>query len=205
MHIIFDFDGTIADSFDYVLQYLSLEARREVPLKEDAEAYRKKSMREMAMMLGIPLWRLPVIYFSGRRTMRAHMEKVNAFKGLPEVIKALHEQGNHLYIISANSAKNIRHFLHRYELSHCFNAVKGSSGIFGKINLIKNLRRRFKIKDDVWYIGDELSDIASAKVAGVNVVAVTWGFAEPEAIRRLEPNLVIDKPHELLKLNDIKV
>jgi phosphoglycolate phosphatase len=200
VNIIFDFDGTIADSFDYVLGFLCREAGRDVPKGKEAESYRRKPMKEIALELGIPFWRLPGIYFKGRRIMRANMEHVHTFDGIPEIIRQLHKEGNTLYIISSNSSKNIKHFLRQYELKDCFKAVWGGAGIFGKVLLIKQLRRRYRIKGDIWYVGDELTDIVSAKAAGAKTVAVSWGFAERESILKIEPTYLIDAPKELLQI-----
>jgi phosphoglycolate phosphatase-like HAD superfamily hydrolase len=62
-------------------------------------------MRDIALKLDIPLWRLPFVYFKGRRKMRAHMESVKAFDGMIEVVKRLKKDHNNLYIISSNAIR----------------------------------------------------------------------------------------------------
>jgi phosphoglycolate phosphatase len=119
--IIFDFDGTIADSFQYVYDFLCREAGR--PADEQAAAamqYRGMSMKAMALKLGIPLWRLPFLYFRGRKVMREHLMDVQPFGGMPELIRALHSSGERMYIVSSNSARNIRNFLKTNELESYF-------------------------------------------------------------------------------------
>lgn len=200
MNYIFDFDGTIVDSFEYVLGFLAREAGHEKLSEEEAAKYRSKSMKDIAIGLGIPLWRMPFLYFKGRRIMRAHMDNLHAFDGILDVIKKLSSDGHQLYIISSNSSRNIKRFLIKNGMTQYFHAVWGGAGLFGKDNLIKQLRRRYKLGGDIWYVGDETTDIRAAKVAKVKIAAVTWGFAGVEELAAREPDLLIKSPKELLQL-----
>lgn len=196
-NIIFDFDGTIADSFDYVLDFLSEEAGKPADFaKAEAEQYRRLSMKDIALKLGIPYWRLPYIYFKGRRVMRKHVLHIRPFKGVPELIRDLAESGHHLSIISANSTKNVRAFLREHDLNSKFGTVRGGAGIFGKIRPTRRLKRKFP-RDITCYIGDEVSDMISAKTAGVHSIGVTWGFASHDELERCNPDAIVDRPDEV--------
>lgn len=201
MHIIFDFDGTIVDSFDYVLGFLSKEAGRKKPVGKEAEKFRNMSMKDMALELGIPFWRLPFLYFKGRRVMRQHMDNLRAFVGMTELIETLTDNGHKLYIVSSNSGRNIRRFLIKKSLSQHFYAVKGGAGIFGKDNIIKQIIRRYKVTGEVFYVGDETTDIRAAKAAGVKSVAVTWGFADKAELASKEPDFLAMTPDDILKIS----
>lgn len=203
MHYIFDFDGTIVDSFDYVLGFLSKEAGRNKPVGKAAEKFRHKSMPTMARQLGIPVWKFPILFFKGRRVMRAHMDNLRAFAGMTEVITTLDSQGHQLYIISSNSGKNIRRFLIKNSLSQYFHVVKGGAGLFGKDNLMKQMIKRQKMTGDIFYIGDEITDIRAAKVAGVKAVAVTWGFASKEELAAREPDVLALTPDDILRISKV--
>lgn len=48
------------------------------------------------------------------------------------------------------------------------------------------------------YVGDSETDIATAKNAGLPVVAVSWGFRDRAVLEKLLPDLIIDKPSQLL-------
>lgn len=48
------------------------------------------------------------------------------------------------------------------------------------------------------YVGDGEVDIATAKNAGLPVVAVTWGFRDRPLLEGLKPDYIIDSPLELL-------
>lgn len=202
MNLILDFDGTIVDSFDYILGFLAKEAGKSKPSGKSATKLRGKSMKDMALSLGIPYWRLPLLFFKGRRVMRQHMDNLRAFDGMVEVIKELDNRGNKLYIISSNSGRNIKRFLIKNGLTQHFSAVWGGAGLFGKDNFMRSLIKRYKLKGDIYYIGDELTDIRAAKAAGVKSVAVTWGFAGQEELGAKDPDMMVFKPKELLNIGD---
>ncbi len=200
MNIIFDFDGTIVDSFDYVLGFLSNEASKDKPAGKAAEAFRGKSMKNIALGLGIPYWRLPLLYFKGRRVMRAHMDDLRAFDGMTGVIEQLYGDGHRLFIVSSNSGRNIRRFLIKNSLSQYFYAVRGGAGLFGKDNIIRSLRVRYKLQGETWYIGDETTDIRAAKAAKIKSAAVVWGFASREELAAKEPDFLAFVPEDLPNL-----
>jgi phosphoglycolate phosphatase len=54
---------------------------------------------------------------------------------------------------------------------------------------------------ETWMIGDSPVDVRTARAAGVRMAGVTWGLA-PEALRREEPDLLIDDPRALVDLAD---
>ena len=49
-------------------------------------------------------------------------------------------------------------------------------------------------------IGDEVRDIEAARAAGIACGAVLWGYAAPEALRALGPELVFDRMEDIAGL-----
>jgi len=200
--VIFDFDGTIADSFAYVFDFLKSEAGDTADYSvKQLQELRKMSMQRLALHLGLPLWRLPVVYFKGRRVMRAHMKYVEPFAGMIDVIRTLYQDGYVLLIASSNSSHNIRHLLRREGVLSCFKAVRSSAGLMGKPALIRQLLVRYRLpKQSVWYVGDELGDVTAAARAGIRSLSVGWGFADPEQLKGLEPAGFAEKPADIVRI-----
>lgn len=200
--VIFDFDGTIADSFQYVFDFLKSEARNTTDYKEsDLNALRKLSMKDLALQLGVPSWRLPAIYFKGRRVMRAQMEHVEPYPGMVEVIRQLHKDGYMLFIASANSGPNVKHLLRRKGILGCFRAIRSGAGFSGKPALIRQLLVRYHFsKRTTWYVGDEVVDVRAAERAGVRSMAVRWGFADPDKLMRMAPEALANKPSDIVRI-----
>lgn len=57
-------------------------------------------------------------------------------------------------------------------------------------------------QDEVIYIGDTNTDIATGKNAGVFTVGVTWGFRSQEELEEAGADVIIDRPMELLDYLD---
>lgn len=55
-------------------------------------------------------------------------------------------------------------------------------------------------RSDAVYVGDGETDIATAKNAGLPVVAVSWGFRDRDFLQTLEPDHIIDEPSELITI-----
>jgi phosphoglycolate phosphatase len=203
--VIFDFDGTIADSFEYVFDFLKKEAGNTTNYSpKELEELRKMSMKDLSLYLGVPVWRLLVTYFRGRRVMRSHMEYVQPYEGMVDVIRQLHQDGVLLFITSANSSHNIRHMLRTQGVLSCFRAIRSSAGITGKPALIRQLLIRYRLpKARTWYVGDEVGDILAADRAGVHSLAVTWGFADPQKLREMRPNGVATVPSDISRITEV--
>jgi phosphoglycolate phosphatase len=200
--VIFDFDGTISDSFEYVFEFLYTQAKssREFSPAEKKEL-RKMSMKRLALHLGVPVWKLLGTYFKGRRVMRAHMEQVKPFPGMVEVIQELHAKDYNLFVVSSNSVHNIRSLLRHYGIEQYFRAVQGGAGYTGKSSLIRRVRLRHRLsKQTTWYVGDETNDVVAATWAGIPCIAVAWGFADPDALREVGPAAIATHPADILKI-----
>jgi phosphoglycolate phosphatase len=196
--IIFDFDGTIADSFDYVAEFLAKEAGHDLD-KQQLEALRGQSMPAMARQLGFRWWRLPRLFLRGRHNMNKVISQLQPIKGMPEVIKHLHAEGHELFIVTSNTVKNVHKFLHRRDLQTYFVEVYGGISLFGKAPALRHLLREhyFDIENAI-YIGDETRDIEAAQFLNLRVVAVSWGFAKLKNLKSKQPNAIVDSPAELL-------
>jgi phosphoglycolate phosphatase len=200
--VIFDFDGTIADSFPYVFQYLKMEARNTHEYTaEEQDAMRKMSMKRLALHLGVPVWRMVSVYFKGRRYLRAHLDEVQPFKNMSDVIRTLHELGYELYVVSANSRRNVRLLLEREGLIQYFVAAQGNAGFAGKIRILRYLLKRRRLNPkETWYVGDETGDVVAAVAAGMQALAVAWGFADANLLQKVEPHAFAEKPSDIVRI-----
>lgn len=168
--------------------------------------YELQQLRGMGLLkivqeLKVRPWRVPFLLARGRRRMRGQMDRVEIFKGIPEVIKSLRGAGYELYIMSSNSVQNIELFLERYGLSEDFVKIYGNIGLLGKRRILKQLVRRNHLDpNETLYIGDEVRDIQAVKQTRVKIIAVTWGFNTEEILARQHPDFIARRPAELLEL-----
>ena len=55
-------------------------------------------------------------------------------------------------------------------------------------------------REQCLFVGDSEVDIATARNAGLDVAAVSWGFRDRELLVSLKPDWLVDRPEEILKL-----
>lgn len=199
--IIFDFDGTIADSFDFVADFLADTAGLPPLDEEQKGALRGHSMVAMARRLGYSWWRLPWLLHQGRRRMGRTIKHVQPFADMPEAIEKLHAEGHELFIVSSNTARNVSRFLHQHELHKHFLEIDGGIGMFGKAGALRLLLRKQHLnRQDALYIGDELRDVQAAQSLKLRVIAVAWGFARTGDLEALKPTALARQPADLIRI-----
>jgi phosphoglycolate phosphatase len=200
--VIFDFDGTIADSFRYVFDFIWQEAHPGTPPPPKAEVskYRDLSMKAMAKKAGIPWWRLIPLYFKGRRVMRENMPHIAPFSGMVEQMQLLHAKGYEVHIVSSNSRRNIRRFLKEKELKQYVHSVRAGANIFGKRRLFRQTLRHNRLEAaNCWGIGDQYRDAQAAGSLGIHTIGVTWGFDDTDSLKQ-HADFVVTKPEDIAKV-----
>ena len=197
--VIFDFDGTIADTFATSIHIFEhMTKRHDVYTLEEIERLRGLSGLKLIRELHIKPWLVPFMLARGRVMMRRRMNDINLFPGIKEVIADLYEQGVPLYIMSSNSPANIRKFMRNHEMNHYFKRIYGNIGLLGKARMLRRVMHQNHIDPELTtYVGDELRDIEGAKHVGIRVVAVGWGFNTADLLATHEPDVIVHTPKEL--------
>lgn len=194
--VLFDFDGTIADSFPVLVSF----AKREGLLSEgeDPESFRDLSARELLEKASIPWWRLPLVTFGFHRYFAASISEVGLIDGMAETVRRLHGEGFTLGIVTTNSRENVMRILDHEGLSPYFSSVVGDWNLFGKASSLRRVVRKHGADPEaVWYVGDEVRDAEAARAAGLRFAAVSWGYNSPTAFRSADPELMFSTPEEL--------
>jgi phosphoglycolate phosphatase len=199
--LIFDFDGTLADSFGLAMD-LSYEILGIPPLPaKEVARLRRLPLLKAVRELKVPLYRLPRLLLHGRQKMHERIHEVHPFPGIPEVLAILHEQGNHMLVISSNSEQNVRSFLRANELEHYFDGVYGSVGVFDKAGALRKVMRRNKLDAaNCYYIGDEVRDVMAASRVRIHPVSVAWGYQHATALKEHQPFAIAYLPTDLLEI-----
>ncbi|HEY1063882.1 MAG TPA: HAD-IA family hydrolase [Candidatus Saccharimonadales bacterium] len=200
--VIIDFDGTLADSFDHVLDFLLHETGRTLNdlTPDQRQQLKDLSMKDLALRVGIPIWRLPFVYFKGKSRLTKRMHETPLFAGMDQVLAALHAENYQMFIMSSNSRRNINRFLTEHGLGGYFTRVYGNAGWFGKGPALRKALRQNKLEPSkTVYVGDEVRDIIGAQIAGMPSVAVNWGFSTDETLLKYNPTIIARTPNELQK------
>ncbi|MGI0102043.1 MAG: HAD hydrolase-like protein [Nitrosotalea sp.] len=201
--IVFDFDGTIADTLSVVIKIANKFADhygyRKIPLS-DLPKLREKKPSEALKHLGISIFKLPIVVRKIRFEMNKEVARLQAVKGIRDVLVKLRENECVLGILTTNSRENVMEFLKNNDLQ-LFDFVYTGRAMYGKGRLLKKLMKEKTIphKDPI-YIGDEIRDVEAAKKAGIRVIGVSWGYNTRTALQKANPDYIVEKPEDLQEI-----
>lgn len=198
---IFDFDGTLADSFPFFAGQFNHLAERYRFRKIDPEkvhAYRHYTAAEMMRHVGLPRWKLPVVASGFIALMRENADSIPLFESVGDTLQHLSNAGIYLAIMSSNAEDNIVRVLGPQNSALIRHFDCGMS-IFGKAARIRNLLKKTAIPASrAIYIGDQLTDLEAARKEGIAFGAVSWGYGAIESFRQHAPE------EEFGQVSDIK-
>jgi len=202
---MFDFDGTIADTFECGFEILNLLAGEFGfrPLERgDLGKARDMRTRELMKFLGIPTIKMRKISKRGTEELHRRLDAIAPCAGMPEILRQIHAQGFRMGILTSNSQENVTAFLRRHDLE-LFEFIRCSSKLLGKPGVIRGLLKRLQLKPaDILFVGDETRDIDAAQETGIHMAAVTWGYNSLRSIQDSAPDHLIGSPEDLLSLLD---
>ncbi|MBE9214666.1 HAD-IA family hydrolase [Plectonema cf. radiosum LEGE 06105] len=202
--IIFDFDGTIADTVDALVTIangLAVEFSYAQITSEELVILRNLTSREIFKYSGIPLFKIPFLLKKVKRELKNKIPELKPILGIQEALIELKDNGNRLGIITSNSKGNVKEFLKINNMDSLFEFIHTGVTIFGKTTIINNVLRQKQLKtQEVIYVGDETRDIEASKKANIRVISVTWGFNSEEALAKQNPDFLIDHPQELVEV-----
>jgi phosphoglycolate phosphatase len=199
--LLFDFDGTLADSLSAIVAITNRLAPefgyRPTPL-EEVDALKGLTARQLIRYSGIPLMKIPALLRQVRAELRQQTAHIPPCKGMPAIIKQLHAQHHTLGVVTSNTPEAVRAFLAVHGLQHCFFSIDGGGTLFRKGKLINRCLEQYQLSASrTVYVGDEVRDIDAARFAGVYPVSVTWGFNSREALAAAQPDWLVDEPEML--------
>ena len=113
--IIFDFDGTLADSFTWaagvVNQFADQYGFRRIDPSEH-ETLRVLDAKTLMQQLGVPMWKVPIMAAHVHRLMGQQIDPSRLFDGIDHAsLQCLHASGAVLAVVSSNAEQNIRRVL----------------------------------------------------------------------------------------------
>lgn len=200
--IIFDFDGTIADTLETIATLYNKIAHdfncKPVSF-EEKEKFRSMKTHEFLKECNIPVILLPMLAIKIKAELKFEIRKVKAIAGIVEALNEIKKAGYSIGVMSSNSVENINIFLQENSIEKLFDFVHSGKNIFGKDKVILRVISKNKLnKKEVIYVGDETRDIEALKRIKIPIIAVSWGFNSHQILEKLNPEGLIDNPNELL-------
>jgi phosphoglycolate phosphatase len=183
--VVFDFDGTLADTFQLFLKTFDAAAKiygfRAFD-RERMDLLRTMEASDVLRHHGVPFWKLPAIARTTRQFMAREIEGVSLVQGLGTALESLHEAGYTLAILTSNSRQNVDGVLGE-ERTRLFSHFEcGVSILTKRQSLRKVMRALGSSHEHTSFVGDELRDLRAAKGLGVRFGAVAWGFNSMDSL-----------------------
>lgn len=201
--LIFDFDGTLADTLGEAVAILNRIGPEYNLKKIDArelQKVRKMEVREVIKYSGLPLLQIPFIISRVKKELRKNMEKIEPAKDIKKVIKELSSDEYEMGIVTSNLKENVEKFLESQDMN-LFSYIHSENDIFGKGQVLKKIMKEQGLDPEgVLYLGDEVRDIEAARNAGIRIISVAWGFNSEESLRKHSPDWLIKSPEEILRI-----
>ncbi|PIP27845.1 MAG: carotenoid oxygenase [Candidatus Moranbacteria bacterium CG23_combo_of_CG06-09_8_20_14_all_35_22] len=205
--IIFDFDGTLVDSFWYAISAfnnISQKYNLKKVSPEEIPCLRDLSSLELLKEWQISFWKMPFVIRSARKEFGRQIDSVEFFPEVENILMELKKRGYSLSLLTSNSQENIDYFLKKHNLA-VFDFVYGGCGLFSKSRFMRKILKKYDHKNsEVFGVGDETRDIEAAKKSGIKAVAVSWGFNSREILEKYQPDYLLDNLSELLKCVSLK-
>jgi len=199
--IILDFDGTLADSFQWFINIMDRVADKynfKKIEKDDIEMMRKSNADKMLKHHGIPLWKTPLIGKHLRKLMSEDIHEIHLFDGISELFKNLADKGVTMGIVTSNSCENVCKVLGSSN-SSLIKYYECGVSLFGKSIKLKKIIKHSGIPiDEVIFIGDEIRDLDAAGKTGIKFGAVSWGYTNLEALTAHSPDEVFTTVEEII-------
>lgn len=190
---IFDMDGTILDtledlaiSINYALGELGFPPRR----RAEVRAFLGNGARELIKCVA-PDGTSPELLDKLYELFSAHYEEhcsdyTAPYAGIIELVKELKEKGIHTAVVSNKDDEAVQVLCQQY-FPGCFEFAVGKRDDIPLkpapdvvLRLLENLGVS---KSKAVYIGDTEVDVETAANAGIDCIAVTWGFRDEAFLR----------------------
>lgn len=206
--VIFDFDGTIADTFRGV-RHCFLEALHTFGYDETDEA-------KLHTYLGPPLYDSFMLYCHDEQTARQMVAKYrevyragamlecDLYDGIAELFAELDAAGIRMAIASSKPGEFVKRLLAHFELEKYFAFV--SAPVIGnpeptKYDLITAALSALGAESSTAaMVGDRRFDIEGAKQSGVFAVGVSYGFGTVDELESQGADCICDTPKQISEL-----
>lgn len=200
--VVFDFDGTLADSFGPAVDILT-RIGPGLGLKPiaDLETARTTPTRQLLKQMGVRFWQLPRVVRAFQAEAALHADELKLHAGVAPLLDQLRAAGRRLGVLSSNREDVIRTCLRNHDVEGHFAFVVGYPSLFGKAKALRLILRREGVgRGAVLFVGDELRDLEAGRKAGVATAAVTWGFQREALLATASPTFVVRQPGELVHI-----
>lgn len=211
--IMFDLDGTLTESGEGItksVQYALEKIGKPEPDLEKLRVFVGPPLLEQFMKytdLDEETGKKAVAFYRERYSVTGIFEN-NVYPGIRELLEELRRKGYRLAVASSKPEKFVNQVLDYFDLTGYFDVIVGSEmngSRTQKVQVIEETLKRLGLadhRDQVLMVGDKEHDVFGAREAGVECVAVSYGYGTIEELEAAKPLRIVDSAEELLRFFD---
>lgn len=194
--IVWDWDGTIADSTGLISQAL-IKAAEQAGLPGLTEVRARSiiglGLRESIEVLfgDIPEFQAQALAANYNRNYYTNENNILLFEGIADTIIAIDRKGCKQAVATGKGRRGLNTALQQSGLAKCFNATKTVDECFSKPHpqMLDELMDELVVMPErTLMIGDSQYDMQMGKNAGVNTAAVSYGSQTAEHLQQYSPD-----------------
>ena len=205
--ILFDLDGTLTDSGEGIMNCAALALEHfhiPVPSREAMRVFVGPPLTRTFRSFGIPEEKIPeaVKVFRSRYTPVGIFEN-SPYPGIHQLLDTLSRHGHKLYVATSKPEEMAITVLRHFDLEQFFTGICGAAMDESRTNkeeVIAYLLEKNGTADNMLMIGDTVFDVLGAASHGIPTIGVSWGYGDPEEMRRAGAIAVATNMDELLNL-----
>ena len=204
--LIFDWDGTLADSIGRIVEAMHVASRRSgFPLRDD---FAVKGI----IGLGLPE-AIRTLYpeisdgelvafrdYYAEHYIAAEAVPSPLFEGVLESMEAFRADGYHLAVATGKARRGLDRVLKAHGWEDYFDVTRAADETASKPHplMLEQILAHCEVRpEQALMVGDSSFDLQMARNAGMDSVAVSYGAQSIEALQQFEPRLSIDRFSEL--------
>lgn len=200
-NILFDFDGTLADTAPGIVATLRqsfIQMGLPVPTEE-----------EMVNTIGLPLWRAFKVLGNlsdedaqrardiySQLFMKYEIPNIRLFPGIVDVLEQFAQRGIRMAIVTSRDRLSLDLILQNNGIDNYFETVVTVDDHLTPKpapDMVLALLERMDIEaTETLVVGDTTFDIEMSNRAGCKTCAVTWGNHSRELLQSARPDMIID-------------
>lgn len=211
--IFFDLDGTLTESGEGITRSVQYALEKIGKPEEDLEKLKvfvgPPLMEQFMKYAGVDeaTARKAVEYYRERYEVKGIFEN-RPYDGIENMLQELKRKGYTLAVASSKPEYYVTKILDYFKLSSYFDAVVGSEmngARTSKAEVIEEALKRTRMSDkrqEVLMVGDKEHDVLGARAAGLDCVAVAYGYGTKEELAEAKPLKIVASVDELLHFFD---
>ena len=129
-----------------------------------------------------------------------NMDLTRPYDGVMELLTALTSAGIRVAVVSNKHNAGVQTLCAHF-FGDLLDLAVGGDGTRplkpAPDSLLYAMERLAVSPDEVWYVGDSVQDVQTARGAGVRCAAVTWGFQDEDRLAAENPAALVDTVAEL--------